>query len=88
MVASFLSTGPALAQNMSAEAARRFVAGKLFAFRCVDGSGRSGRIYADGSVIGKIQSNSFTTRTSSVAAAGNAEGPRQPDLRFAQRFVV
>jgi hypothetical protein len=57
LVASFLATGPALAQNMDAEAARRFVTGKLFAFRCVDGSGGSGRIYADGSVIGKIQSN-------------------------------
>jgi hypothetical protein len=57
LVGSFLATGPALAQNMDAEAARRFVTGKLFAFRCVDGSGGSGRIYADGSVIGKIQSN-------------------------------
>jgi hypothetical protein len=57
LVASFLAAGPALAQTMNAEAARRFVTGKLFAFRCVDGSGGSGRIYADGSVIGKIQSN-------------------------------
>ena len=59
LVAGFLATetSPALAQNMNAEAARRFVTGKLFAFRCVDGSGGSGRIYADGSVIGKIQSN-------------------------------
>jgi hypothetical protein len=57
LVASFLAGGPALAQTMNAEAARRFVTGKLFAFRCVDGSGGSGRIYADGSVIGKIQSN-------------------------------
>src|SRR6516162_7870203 len=59
LVASFLATGPALAQNMNAEEARRFVTGKLFALRCVDGSGGSGRIYADGSVIGKIQSNSL-----------------------------
>ena len=59
LVAGFLATetSPALAQNMNAEAARRFVTGELFAFRCVDGSGGSGRIYADGSVIGKIQSN-------------------------------
>jgi hypothetical protein len=59
LVAGFLATetSPALAQNMNAEAARRFVTGKLFAFRCVDGSGGSGRIYADGSVIGAIQSN-------------------------------
>ena len=57
LVASFLAAGPALAQTMNAEAARRFVTGKLFAFRCFDGSGGSGRIYDDGSVIGKIQSN-------------------------------
>ena len=57
LVGSSLAIGPALAQNMNAEAAQRFVTGKLFAFRCVDGSGGSGRIYADGSVIAKIQSN-------------------------------
>jgi len=57
LVASSLAAGPALAQHMNAEEARRFATGKLFRFRCVDGSGGSGRIYADGSVIGKIQSN-------------------------------
>jgi hypothetical protein len=53
-----LTTSPASAQEMNAEEARRFVGGKLFAFTCVDGSHGSGRIYADGSVIGNIQSNS------------------------------
>jgi len=57
LVASFLATGPALAQSMNAEAAWRFVTGKMFAFRCSDGSGGSGRIYPDGSVIGKMRSN-------------------------------
>jgi hypothetical protein len=52
-----LATTSALAQEMNGEQARRFVAGKLFAFTCVDGSRGSGRIYADGSVIGNIQSN-------------------------------
>ena len=33
----------------------RFVAGKLFAFNCFDGSRGAGRIYGDGSVIGTIQ---------------------------------
>jgi hypothetical protein len=49
--------GPALAQAMNAEVAKRFVAGKLFAFNCVDGSRGLGRIYADGSVIGTVQFN-------------------------------
>ena len=58
LVAGFFATGSALAQSMNAEAAWRFVTGKMFAFRCVDGSVGSGRIYADGSVIGKMRSNS------------------------------
>jgi hypothetical protein len=40
---------------MNAEAARRFVVGKLFAFSCFDGTRGAGRIYGDGSVIGDIQ---------------------------------
>jgi hypothetical protein len=55
VVAALLATGPALAQNMNAETARRFVTGKLFAYNCFDGSRGLGRIYADGSVIGTIQ---------------------------------
>ena len=46
---------PALAEPMNAETARRFVAGKLFAFNCFDGSRGAGRIYGDGSVIGSVQ---------------------------------
>jgi hypothetical protein len=56
-VALCFATGPAVAQTMNAEAARRFVTGKLFAYNCVDGSRGLGRIYADGSVIGTIQSS-------------------------------
>jgi len=44
VVAVSLATGSALAQNMSPEAARRFVAGKLFAFRCVEVRGASMRM--------------------------------------------
>ena len=35
--------------------ARRFVAGKLFSYTCFDGTSGMGRIHADGSVIGTIQ---------------------------------
>jgi len=52
---ALLAAAPALAEPMNAEAARRFVAGKLFAFNCFDGSKGAGRIYGDGSVIGTIQ---------------------------------
>ena len=55
VVAALLATGSALAEPMNAETARRFVAGKLFAFNCFDGSRGAGRIFGDGSVIGTVQ---------------------------------
>jgi hypothetical protein len=56
LIASLLATAPAMAQSMSAEAAQRFVTGKLFSFSCFEGSRGLGQIYGDGSVIGTIQS--------------------------------
>src|SRR5437763_13495322 len=55
LAAAWLAATPSLAESMNAEAAKRFVAGKLFAFNCFDGSRGAGRIYGDGSVIGTIQ---------------------------------
>jgi hypothetical protein len=55
VVAALLAAVPARAEILTPEAARRFVAGKLFAFNCFDGSRGAGRIYGDGSVIGTIQ---------------------------------
>lgn len=51
LVAAF----PAQAQEMKADEARRFVAGKLFTFTCFEGTKGAGRIYNDGSVAGTIQ---------------------------------
>jgi hypothetical protein len=55
VVATMLAASLACAEPLSPDAARRFVAGKLFAFNCFDGSRGAGRIYGDGSVIGTIQ---------------------------------
>src|SRR5262249_48703952 len=55
VVATLFATSLACAEPLSPDAARRFVAGKLFAFNCFDGSRGAGRIYGDGSVIGTIQ---------------------------------
>jgi hypothetical protein len=55
VVLMLLAAGSARAEVLSPESARRFVAGKLFAFNCFDGSRGAGRIYGDGSVIGTIQ---------------------------------
>lgn len=46
---------PALAEPLSAEAARRFVAGKQFAFSCFEGTVGTGRIFGDGSVAGMLR---------------------------------
>jgi hypothetical protein len=55
VVVTLLAAVTARAEVLSPEAARRFVAGKLFAFNCFDGSRGAGRIYGDGSVIGTVQ---------------------------------
>jgi hypothetical protein len=46
---------PALAGMMNAEEARRFVAGKVFAFNCFDGTRGTGRILDDMGAAGAIQ---------------------------------
>jgi hypothetical protein len=46
---------PAFAGMMSADEARRFVAGKVFAFTCFDGSRGAGRILDDMGAAGSIQ---------------------------------
>src|SRR5262250_3702112 len=55
VVLILLAAGSACAESLTPDAARRFVAGKLFAFNCFDGSRGAGRIYGDGSIIGTIQ---------------------------------
>jgi hypothetical protein len=49
------TTVAASAEEMKAEAARQFIAGKLFSYNCFEGTSGQGRIQADGSVVGYIQ---------------------------------
>jgi hypothetical protein len=46
---------PALAGMMTAEEARKFVAGKVFAFTCFDGTRGAGRILDDMGAAGSVQ---------------------------------
>ncbi|TMI98320.1 MAG: hypothetical protein E6G97_26270 [Alphaproteobacteria bacterium] len=55
VLGSLLVATPVLAEPMNADAARRFVAGKLFSFNCFEGSTGSGRIFNDGSVAGVVR---------------------------------
>ena len=55
VIVILLASRLALAESLNADAARRFVVGKLFSFNCFDGSRGARQIYGDGSVIGTIQ---------------------------------
>lgn len=59
---------PALAESMNADEARKFVAGKMFAFNCFDGTKGVGRILDDGSAQGSVQ----------FGGTGAARGMRLP----------
>jgi hypothetical protein len=55
IAASLLAGLPAFAGELTAEQAKRLIAGKLFSYTCFDGTTGTGRIMADGSVSGTIQ---------------------------------
>ena len=55
LMVALLAAAPAMAGEMSAEEARRFVIGKLFSYTCFEGTRGQGRVFADGSVVGSIQ---------------------------------
>ncbi|MEI7806186.1 MAG: hypothetical protein WCI56_12740 [Hyphomicrobiales bacterium] len=55
VLAGLLSAMPAVAGELKAEDARRFVVGKLYAYTCFEGTRGMGRVHSDGSVIGTIQ---------------------------------
>lgn len=54
LLAGVVGAVPATAAEMTAGDARRFIAGRLFAYSCFDGTTGAGRIYGDGSVAGYI----------------------------------
>ena len=54
-VTGILAAMPALAGELRPEEARHFIAGKHFSYTCFEGTTGSGRINADGSVVGTIQ---------------------------------
>jgi hypothetical protein len=56
-VAAGAVAAPALAGTMNADEARKFVAGKVFAFTCFDGTRGAGRIFEDGGATGAVQFN-------------------------------
>ena len=55
LLVGLLAAVPAVADEMSADEARRFVIGKMFSYTCFDGTRGQGRVHSDGSVVGSIQ---------------------------------
>jgi hypothetical protein len=55
LLIGLLAAVPAVAGEMSADDARRFVIGKMFTYTCFEGTRGQGRVHADGSVVGSIQ---------------------------------
>ncbi len=55
LTVGLLAAAPAIAGEMSAEEARRFVIGKMFSYTCFEGTRGQGRVFPDGSVAGSIQ---------------------------------
>lgn len=53
--ACMFGVSTAFAQELAPEQARAFIAGKLFAYNCFDGTSGIGRIFADGSIIGTVR---------------------------------
>src|SRR5215475_13293433 len=55
LTAGLMAALPAMAGEMGADEARRFVIGKTFSYTCFQGTRGQGRVNADGSVTGSIQ---------------------------------
>jgi hypothetical protein len=53
--AGLVSAWSAPAGEMRTDEAKRFIAGKLYSFRCFEGTAGAGRIQHDGSVVGVIR---------------------------------
>ena len=73
VVASLVCAVPAKAEEMRADQARQFIAGKQFAYSCFDGTTGNGRIYEDGSVAGYIQAGGSGPRRYVVLPAGTLQ---------------
>jgi hypothetical protein len=73
LVAGLVCTLPAKADELRADAARSFIAGKHFAYSCFDGTTGNGQIYADGSVAGYIQVSGSGPRRYVVLPSGTLQ---------------
>ena len=88
-----LGVSSAFAEDLTPDQARAFIAGKLFAYDCFDGTTGLGRIFRDGSVVGTIRPSGsptvkfatlppVTIRVTATAVCAHLTGlPIQPCFR-------
>ena len=55
LLVGLLAAVPALAGEMTADEARRFVVGHVFSYTCFEGTRGQGRVLSNGGVVGTIQ---------------------------------
>ena len=79
--AGLFATSLALAEDLNPEQARAFVVGKLFSYTCFEGTAGSGRIFADGSVVGTIKISRPGRDPVRHLAGGNDKGGGHLDVR-------
>ena len=87
LTVGLLAALPAMAGEMSADEARRFVIGKMFSYTCFEGTRGQGRVYADGSVVGSIQFQGAGPVRYAHAAGRHAAGQGRVGLRLAARLA-
>jgi hypothetical protein len=75
-VAAGVVIGPALAGQMNADEALQFVAGKLFAFTCFDGTRGAVRVLDDGGAAGAVQLARLRSGAPHAVARQYPSGPR------------
>ena len=85
LLLGLLAAVPAVAGEMSADEARRFVIGKLFTYTCFEGTRGQGRVHADGSVVGSIQFQGSGPVRYAALPAGTLRVKGEFGLRLAAR---
>ena len=79
VVLGVMAAAPAFAEELKPTEARKFIAGKLFAFNCFEGTRGSGRIFNDGSVAGSVQiGGSGPAAQLSSRSTSPGSSPRSP----------
>ena len=88
LTVGLLAAVPAMAGEMSAEEARRFVIGKLFNYTCFEGTRGQGRVLSDGSVVGSIQFQGSGPVRYAHTAARYAAGEGRSGVRLGARAAA